>query len=72
MTQNDDTSDTSNRQTNTETVETSASVEVPPELLADAQERADALDVDLGEVLRNHVHVRLLFRDADGDLVAEW
>jgi hypothetical protein len=67
-----DTSNATNRQMNTETVETSASVTVPDELLDDARERADALDADLGEVLRNHVHVRLSFRDADGDPVAEW
>lgn len=72
MAHNTDTSDTPNCQMNTETVETSASVEVPDELLDDARERADALDVDLGEVLRNYVRVRLTFRDVDGEPLAEW
>jgi hypothetical protein len=72
MAHDTDANDRTNRHMNTETVETSADVTVPSELLADARERADGLDVDLGEVLRNHVHVRVTFRDGDGEPVAEW
>jgi hypothetical protein len=71
MAHDTDANDRANRQMN-KTVETSASVEVPSELLADARERADGLDADLAVVLRNHVHVRITFRDEDGQVVAEW